>query len=152
MTALRLISRLVPAAKPAPALEGLLPAAEDIRTALEPCGYKILVFMVKLEEQTKSGIYRPDDSRALMDIASPVAQVVAMGPLAYQDRKRFPDGKPWCQPQDYILMRPYSGTRFVREDHSVIPSRRYEYRLINDDTVEGVIHCDPNEIMRPEAV
>jgi co-chaperonin GroES (HSP10) len=129
--------------------DGFYQGAEDIRGVLEPTGYHILVYIVHKESVivgSSAGLRMTDERRKLEEIASPVAQVIALGPLAYQDEKRFPDGKVWCRPGDHILIRPYSGTRFVRAGHP------YEYRLINDDAVEAVLHCDPHEIMRPEAV
>ena len=123
-----------------PAAAELMPAAEDIRGAVEPTGYKVLIYIVRPEE-IRRGVARPDDSLAVEETASPIAQVISLGPLAYKDETRFPDG-PWCQPGDFILMRPYSGTRFRRQDFP------FQYRLINDDTVEAVIRCDPHEIQR----
>jgi co-chaperonin GroES (HSP10) len=119
----------------------LMPAAEDIRGAIEPTGYKILIYIVRPEEIRK-GVAKPGERLAAEETASPVAQVISLGPLAYKDEKRFPDGIAWCQPGDFILMRPYSGTRFERENSP------FQYRLINDDTVEAVIRCDPQEIQR----
>lgn len=118
----------------------LMPAAEDIRGAVEPTGYKLLIYIVRPEEIRK-GVAKPEDRLAMEETASPVAQVIALGPLAYKDEKRFPDGA-WCRPGDFILMRPYSGTRFEREGSP------FQYRLINDDTVEAIIRCDPQEIQR----
>jgi co-chaperonin GroES (HSP10) len=118
----------------------LMPAAEDIRDAIEPAGYKILIYIVRPEPMRK-GVVRPEERLAAEATASPVAQVISLGPLAYKDENKFPDG-PWCQPGDFILMRPYSGTRFERENFP------FQYRLINDDTVEAVIRCDPQEIQR----
>ncbi|HEX4594001.1 MAG TPA: hypothetical protein VH157_06985 [Bryobacteraceae bacterium] len=130
----------------------LVPPAEDIREALEPAGYKLLVYIMRKEERTRTGVWIPEERRFLEEIAAPRAQVISLGALAYKDPKRFPDGKAWCRPGDVILMRPYAGTRFVRVIEGVPSERWPEYRLINDDSVEGVIHCNPEEIMRPEAV
>lgn len=123
--------------------ETLLPPAEDINGVMQPAGYKILVFIPpKSITFSKDGrVEMTEQRRSLEETASVVAQVVALGPLAYQDEKRFPSGA-WCQPGDFILMRQYSGTRFSRDGYP------YEYRLINDDTVEGVLHCGPDEIKR----
>jgi hypothetical protein len=63
-----------------------------------------------------------------------------LGPEAYKDEKRF-SGGPWCQVGDRILLRPYSGTRFMVKGNL--------YALINDDTVQGVISGNPGEIERP---
>ena len=63
---------------------------------------------------------------------------VAMGDVCYSDEKRFPTG-PWCAVGDWVMFRPYSGTRFK--------IRGQEFRLINDDTIEAVVD-DPREYSR----
>lgn len=124
-----------------PAAPALEPPAEDICGVLEPTGYKILVFVLPEHSQMANGLYQPEQTREQEETANPVAQVIALGPLAYKDEKRFPQGA-WCEPGDYIVMRPYSGTRFRRHGYP------YQYRLINDDTVEAVIRRAAGEIKR----
>jgi co-chaperonin GroES (HSP10) len=120
----------------------LLPPAEDIKGVLCPTGYKILVYIPHLDEKMRNGLFRTGQNRALEEGASPLGQVIALGPAAYKDPERFPDG-PWCEPGDIIVMRPYSGTSFRRAGYP------YEYRLINDDTVEAVLKgVDPEDIER----
>jgi co-chaperonin GroES (HSP10) len=121
----------------------LLPAAEDIRGVICPTGYKILVYIPKLDEQMRNGLFRTSQNRALEESASLIAQVISLGPDAYKDPKRFPDGVPWCKSGDLIMMRAWSGTSFRRAGYP------YEYKLINDDTVEAVMEgLDPAEIER----
>jgi len=64
--------------------------------------------------------------------------VIDLGPDCYKDSTRFPSG-PWCKKGDFILVRPNAGTRLV------IHGR--EFRIINDDSVEGVVD-DPRGIKR----
>ena len=66
------------------------------------------------------------------------AKVIRLGPQAYQDKQRFGE-QPWCKPGDFIMMRPYSGTRFMVRGHL--------YALINDDTVQAVVN-DVSEVER----
>jgi hypothetical protein len=61
-----------------------------------------------------------------------------MGHDCDKDENKFPSG-PWCQKGDFILVRPNSGSRLI------IHGR--EFRLINDDTVEGTVQ-DPRGIRR----
>ena len=72
------------------------------------------------------------------EILSPVLFVVKMGPDAFKDTKRFPSG-PSCKVGDFVLVRPNTGTR--------IKIHGKEFRLINDDSVEGVVQ-DPRGITR----
>ena len=72
------------------------------------------------------------------EVMSPVLFVVAMGPDCYKDPLRFPSG-PSCKVGDFVLVRPNTGTR--------IKIHGREFRLINDDSVEGVVQ-DPRGISR----
>lgn len=95
-----------------------------------PSGYKLLIAIPKVKEQTAGGVHIPDDFKDREGIASIIGFVMAAGPDVYKDEKKFPTG-PWCKEGDFVIFRSYSGTRF-RVDGS-------EFRLINDDTVEAVI-------------
>lgn len=109
----------------------------------EPKGYRILIAIPKKEETFKdSQIVIAESFRQKEEIASIVGLVVKLGPQAYQDPDKFPDG-PWCKEGDYIVMRSYSGTRFK----ITTPAGDQEFRLINDDTVEAVI-ADPRVLTR----
>ena len=70
------------------------------------------------------------------EIGSICGFVLKMGPDAYQNAERFPNG-PYCDEGEWILMRSYSGTRFKVHGK--------EFRLINDDSVEAVVE-DPRGI------
>jgi co-chaperonin GroES (HSP10) len=109
----------------------------------EPKGYRILIAIPKKEETFKdSQIVIAESVRQKEEIASIVGLVVKLGPQAYQDPDKFPDG-PWCEEGDYIIMRSYSGTRFK----ITTPEGDQEFRLINDDTVEAVV-ADPRVVTR----
>lgn len=103
-----------------------------------PQGYKILVAMPKLEEKTAGGIIRPDLFIDREQVASLYGCVIKLGPTAYKDEEKFPEGA-YCKAGDWVIFRSYSGTRFKVDDQ--------EYRLINDDTVEAVV-ADPSKIQR----
>ena len=72
------------------------------------------------------------------EILTPVLFVMKMGPDAYKDETRFPNG-PSCKVGDFVIVRPNSGTRLK------IHGR--EFRIINDDSVEAVVE-DPRGIQR----
>jgi len=100
----------------------------------EPKGYRILIALPEVQEKTAGGIIRPDDLRKKEETASIVGLVLKMGSDCYADEGRFPSGS-YCKPGDYVIFRSYSGTRFKIKNR--------EFRLINDDTVEGVV-ADPS--------
>lgn len=110
-----------------------------MNTLPTPVGYKILVKMRKVvEEKTKSGLYLPDQTKQDENTASLIAEVLSIGPDAYRDPAKFPNGA-WCSIGDHVILRSYSGTR--------IKITNEEYRLINDDTPEAVVP-DPDSVER----
>ena len=103
-----------------------------------PQGYRLLIGMPEVEEKTAGGIIKTDQLRETEAVSSVVGFVMAMGPDAYSDKKRFPSG-PWCKDGDFVLFRAFQGTR--------IKVHGQELRLINDDTVEAVVD-DPRGYTR----
>ena len=104
----------------------------------DPSGYRILCGIPNIEEQYESGILKSDLTLQHEELLTTVLFVVKMGPDCYKDAARFPSG-PWCREGDFILVRPHAGTRLK------IHGR--EFRIINDDSVEGVVE-DPRGISR----
>lgn len=112
--------------------------AEKAKLLPDPVGYHILCAVPHVEEEFDGGIIKADDTKRVEEQTTVVLFVVKMGDLCYKDETKFPTG-PWCKVGDFILTRPYSGTRVV------IHGR--EFRIINDDTVEAVVD-DPRGIRR----
>jgi len=104
----------------------------------DPCGYKILVSLPKIEEKYDSGLVKADSVVRNDEIATVIGFVIKMGPDCYKDKDKFPTG-PYCKEGDFVLMRAYAGTRFKL--HNV------ELRLMNDDSIEGVVQ-DPRGYSR----
>ena len=114
------------------------PAIKDAGTEAptqlpEPVGWRILIGLVETEEKTTGGIIKPDDYRHVEQVSSVVGLVLKMGPLCYQDADKFGEAKePWCKKGDCVLIPPFAGIRLVHKNGQ-------EFRLINDDTVQGVV-------------
>jgi co-chaperonin GroES (HSP10) len=104
----------------------------------EPKGYKILCAIPDASETYEGGIIKSASVKYTEELSTVVLFVVRIGDMAYSDKDRFPTG-PWCKEGDFVLTRAYAGTRFK------IHGR--EFRLINDDTVEGVVE-DPRGYTR----
>lgn len=104
----------------------------------DPKGYRILCAIPHVEEEFDGGIIKADDTKRVEEQTTVVLFVIKMGDLCYKDADRFPTG-PWCKEGDFVLTRPYTGTRVV------IHGR--EFRIINDDNVEAVVD-DPRGIRR----
>lgn len=104
---------------------------EKLATQLpKPQGYKILCAIPKIEEAFGSGLVKADITREHEELMTVVLFVVALGPDAYKDPVKFPTG-PYCKEGDFILVRPYSGTR--------LKVHETEFRILNDDQVEAVV-------------
>jgi co-chaperonin GroES (HSP10) len=118
----------------------VLPDTDDRKAKQlpDPSGYRILCGIPNIEEQYESGIIKSDMTLQHEELLTTVLFVVKMGPDCYKDAARFPSG-PWCKEGDFILVRPHAGTRLK------IHGR--EFRIINDDSVEGVVE-DPRGISR----
>lgn len=104
----------------------------------DPSGYRILCAIPEVEEKTAGGIFKADSTKHYEELTTPVLMVLKIGPDAYKDEKRFPSG-PWCREGDFILTRPMAGSR--------VKIHGREFRIINDDSVEGVVE-DPRGISR----
>jgi co-chaperonin GroES (HSP10) len=104
----------------------------------KPSGYRILCAIPEQEKEFESGIAKADETMRVEETLTTVLFVVDLGPDCYLDKTRFPNG-PWCKKGDFILVKPYAGSRLV------IHGR--EFRIINDDTVEAVVD-DPRGIKR----
>ena len=90
------------------------------------------------DEKTDGGIIKAKQTIHTEEVGSIVGFVIDMGPDAYKSVERFPSG-PFCEKGDWIVMRAYSGTRFMVHGK--------EFRLINDDSVEAVVE-DPRGIVK----
>ena len=104
----------------------------------KPTGYKILIALPEPDEKTDGGIIKASQTIHNEEVGSIVGFVLDTGPDVYSDSVRFPTG-PFCKKGDWIVMRSYTGTRFMVHGK--------EFRLINDDSVEAVVE-DPRGIVK----
>lgn len=103
-----------------------------------PSGYRILCAIPEVDERTAGGLFKADITKQYEELTTPVLFVLKMGPDAFKDTTRFPSGA-WCKEGDFILTRPHAGSR--------VKIHGREFRIINDDSVEGVVE-DPRGISR----
>lgn len=113
-------------------------AEEKARQLPEPSGYRILCAIPDIENKFDSGLVKAEVTVHNEELLTTVLFVAKMGPDCYKDEARFPSG-PWCKVGDFVLVRPHAGSRLK------IHGR--EFRIINDDSVEGVVE-DPRGISR----
>ena len=114
---------------------------EKAKQLPDPAGFMLLTVVPEAMEEyadSEIGIVKSNQSIHYEELLSPVLFVVKIGPEAYQDKTRFPNGAR-CKIGDFVIVRPNSGTRLK------IHGR--EFRIINDDSVEAVVQ-DPRGISR----
>jgi co-chaperonin GroES (HSP10) len=103
-----------------------------------PVGYKLLIALPTIEDTYDSGLVKAENTKHVEQVLSMIGLVLDMGPQAYSDPDRYPNG-PWCEVGQYVLFRTNTGTRFRFNGT--------EYRLMNDDSIEAVV-SDPQGITR----
>ena len=113
-------------------------AEEKASQLPRPSGYHILCAIPEVDKMYDSGIAKAGETMHIEEVLTTVLFVVDLGPDCYLNKDKFPTG-PWCKKGDFVLVRPNSGSRLV------IHGR--EFRMINDDTVEGTVD-DPRGIKR----
>jgi co-chaperonin GroES (HSP10) len=115
---------------------------EELASTLpEPTGWKLLCIVPDVSDKldgTDLDLVKPTSVLKQEEHATTVLFVLKVGPDAYKDQAKFPNGA-WCKKGDFVLVRTYSGTRFKIFNK--------EFRLINDDQVDAVVQ-DPRGITR----
>lgn len=101
-----------------------------------PTGWRILILPYRAKNKTDGGLYLPQDVQERNSISTQVGYVLKVGPLAYKDSEKFPNGA-WCQEKDWVMFARYAGSRFQIDGGEV--------RILNDDEILATI-------MRPEDI
>ena len=110
---------------------------QEIGKVPEPTGFRIVLFPLLLESKTKAGLHLTDETITEAQIATNVCRVLKVGPDAYKDKERFPNGA-WCKATDWVLITKYAGSRIRIEGG--------ELRIVNDDEILAVID-HPKDIL-----
>lgn len=103
----------------------------------DPTGWRILVLPYKGKGKTEGGIYLPDQVIENNEVSTQVGYVLKVGPLAYEDKQKFPTGM-WCKKGEWVIFARYAGSRFKIEGGEV--------RILNDDEILAKI-SDPEDIL-----
>ena len=104
----------------------------------QPTGWRLLVMPYMGKATTEGGIHIPDAIRDREALATVVAYVLKVGPLAYRDKAKFgEESQSWCKEGDWVCIGRYAGARFKIEGGEV--------RIINDDEVIATIQ-EPDDI------
>ena len=110
----------------------------DIKDELpQPSGWRLLVLPFTPKEKTKGGLIFSQESLDKARIATNCGYVLKMGPDAYKDKDKFPEGA-WCKKKDWVIFARYAGSR-IQIDGG-------EIRMLNDDEVLATID-NPEDIV-----
>jgi chaperonin GroES len=101
-----------------------------------PTGWRLLILPFKHKQKTKGGILITDNVLERAQVASTCGLVLSVGPHAYGDKERYPEG-PWCKKGDWVIFARYAGSR-IKIDGG-------EVRLLNDDEVLATVE-NPEDI------
>ena len=102
-----------------------------------PTGWRVLILPYRGQGKTEGGILLADKTIEQQQVSTQVGYVLKVGPLAYQDSDKFPDGA-WCQEKDWVMFARYSGSRFNIDGGEV--------RILNDDEILARI-SDPEDVL-----
>ena len=112
--------------------------AEQQRDRLPvPTGYRLLVVPYRMPETSKGGIVLAESTKYKEELAGVVGYVISMGPDAYGDVAKFPNG-PWCKVGDYILFGRYAGAKISM--HAEDEQDDLPLRILNDDEIIATIN------------
>ena len=79
-------------------------AFPDVPCGIQPFGYRVVIQLRTPPKQTKGGIHLDVESRETEKWNTQIGKVVALGPLAYCDRKtgaKWPEGS-WASVGDFV--------------------------------------------------
>ena len=102
-----------------------------------PTGWRLLVLPYKIKNKTKGGVLLSSKTVEDSQIATNVGLVMAVGPDAYEDKIKFPNG-PWCKEKDWVIFARYAGSRLNIDGG--------ELRILNDDEILGTVNS-PEDIL-----
>lgn len=122
-------------------LDDAFPAAD---CGIEPMGSRVIVQIRRAKQQTKSGLYIPEEARKTEASNTQVAKVVAVGVLAYRNRntmEMWPEGA-WCAVGDYVRSPKYGGDRWTVKDGE----DEIEFAMFDDLNILGRVSGDPMKI------
>ena len=102
-----------------------------------PTGWRLLILPYRRKGQTEGGVLLPDAVIDRESLATVCGFVLKAGPLAYDDKEKFPGGA-WCKEKDWVIFGRYAGSRFKIDGGEV--------RILNDDEIIAVIQ-DPEDIL-----
>ncbi len=102
-----------------------------------PTGWRIVVLPFRASKKSKGGILIAEQAVERQNLATVCGYVLDVGPLAYRDTEKFPEGA-WCKKGDWVIFARYAGARISIEGG--------EIRILNDDEILACVK-DPEDVV-----
>jgi co-chaperonin GroES (HSP10) len=103
----------------------------------KPTGWRVVILPYRGANKTKGGIVLSDQTIQREQLTTTCGYVLEVGPLAYADTSKFPNGA-WCKKGDWIIFGRYAGARMSIDGG--------EIRILNDDEILATVQ-DPEDIL-----
>lgn len=90
-------------------------AFPEVDPLVRPLGSRVMVQIRTPKKKTAGGIILSDDARDTEYWVVQVAKVLALGPVAFRDRKTlepWPEGA-WCNPGEYVRVPKFAGDNWT---------------------------------------
>jgi co-chaperonin GroES (HSP10) len=126
----------------------LADAFPDIDALVKPVGYRVLV-QLRSPRRKRRGLILTDETQTIQLDNEQVAKVIAIGPVAFKDRKTLDpwpeaaaEGGPDALVGRCVRIPKYNGDRWFIERGE----DKAHFILVNDHEINGVITGDPLEV------
>ena len=110
---------------------------KELEKIPQPTGFRLVILPLMLKKKTEAGLHLTDETIEQAQITTNICKILKVGPDAYKDKERFPNG-PWCKEGDWVIIAKYAGSRITIEGG--------ELRIINDDEILATID-HPRDIL-----
>lgn len=91
----------------------------------EVLGWRVLVLPVAIPTESEGGIALVADTIRHMNLSKRVGVVLALGPLAYSERRGFPPGEAPIQPGDWVQFHELAGIDCLMNGEEGLVSIKY---------------------------
>ena len=124
-------------------MEELFP---EVDPQFRPFGAKVLIQLRRVVNKTKSGILLAEETQDNEAWNMQVGKIVAMGPLAFKNRKdakEWPEGM-WAKVGDYVRFPRWGGDRLSVPIND--GSKPVVILILNDSDLWGAYTGDPRDV------
>ena len=102
---------------------------------IKPCGHRVLVKPIPIEEMTAGGIFIPQTEKEKQQRDQQLGYIVTVGKTAWRAYDRDdPNWEPWAAVGDKVMFSRYGGKAMFDGDT--------EYRIMMDEDIVAVVSED----------